>query len=93
MVVRLAFSVAINADADILLVDEVLVVGDQAFQQKCQERIQDYRRQGKTLVCVSHSAALVESLCERVIWLEHGKVVRTGSTAEVLPVYLGHSAS
>jgi ABC-type polysaccharide/polyol phosphate transport system ATPase subunit len=90
---RLAFSVAIHADADILLIDEVLVVGDQAFQAKCQEKIQDFRRQGKTLVCVSHSVPLVEALCDRAIWLEKGSVIREGPAAEVISAYLGRSAA
>jgi ABC-type polysaccharide/polyol phosphate transport system ATPase subunit len=93
MGMRLAFSVAVNADADILLIDEVLVVGDQEFQIKCQRRLQEFRRQGKTLVCVSHSAHLVQMLCDRAIWLEKGKVIQVGSTAEILPTYLGHSAA
>ena len=93
MVVRLAFAVAIHADADILLVDEVLVVGDQAFQQKCQEKIQEFRRAGKTLVCVSHSVGMVQALCDQAIWLEHGRVVKSGPVSDVLPEYLGHPAA
>jgi ABC-type polysaccharide/polyol phosphate transport system ATPase subunit len=93
MVVRLAFSVAIHSDADILLIDEVLVVGDQEFQVKCQQRIQEFRRQGKTLVCVSHSVHLVEALCDRAIWLEKGRVMQVGPAAEVIPAYLHHSAA
>jgi ABC-type polysaccharide/polyol phosphate transport system ATPase subunit len=92
MVVRLAFSVAINADADILLIDEVLVVGDQAFQVKCQERIQDFRRRGKTLVFVSHSVGLVEALCDWAVWLEKGRVMKVGAAAEVIPAYLARAA-
>jgi ABC-type polysaccharide/polyol phosphate transport system ATPase subunit len=93
MIVRLAFSVAIHADADILLVDEVLVVGDQSFQAKCQQRIQEFRRQGKTLVCVSHSVPLVQSLCHQAIWLDKGIVRMFGATDEVLPAYLASAAS
>ena len=93
MIVRLAFSVAIHADADLLLVDEVLVVGDQAFQVKCQQFLQEFRRQGKTLVCVSHSLQLVESLCDSAIWLDKGTVRMVGTTAEVIPAYLGKGES
>ena len=91
MSMRLAFSVAIHADADILLVDEVLVVGDQAFQVKCQHWLQEFRRRGKTLVCVSHSAHLVEMLCDQAIWLEKGNVVRVGTATEVISAYQRHS--
>jgi ABC-type polysaccharide/polyol phosphate transport system ATPase subunit len=87
MVLRLAFAVAIHCDPEILLIDEVLVVGDQAFQAKCMERIREFRRQGKTLLCVSHSAEMVRAFCDRGIWLEHGKVVRIGPAAEVLDAY------
>jgi ABC-type polysaccharide/polyol phosphate transport system ATPase subunit len=93
MIVRLAFAVAAHADADILLIDEVLVVGDQAFQVKCQQRIQDFRRQGKTLICVSHSVQLVEALCDQAIWLEKGSVIQAGPAGEIIPAYLGHSAA
>ncbi len=87
MKLRLAFSVAIHCDPDILLIDEVLVVGDQAFQKKCMERIHDFRRQGKTLLCVSHSVAMVRSFCDRGIWLDHGKIVMSGTAAEVQNAY------
>ena len=89
MTVRLAFAVAVHADADILLIDEVLVVGDQAFQDKCQQRIQSFRREGKTLICVSHSIALVQSLCDRAIWLDKGALRMSGTVAEVSAAYLG----
>jgi FkbM family methyltransferase len=87
MVLRLAFSVAIHCEPEILLIDEVLVVGDQAFQAKCMERIRDFRRQGKTLLCVSHSAEMVRTFCDRAIWIDHGRVVRIGPAAEVLEAY------
>ena len=87
MVVRLAFSVAIHCDPEILLVDEVLVVGDQAFQAKCTEKIVSFRRQGKTLLCVSHAAAMVLSLCDRALWLDHGELIMAGAAAEVVDAY------
>ena len=89
MVVRLAFAVAITADADILLIDEVLVVGDQAFQVKCRQKILDFRQRGKTLVCVSHAVQLVETLCDHAIWLDHGELVRSGPAREVIQAYQG----
>ena len=92
MVVRLAFAVAIHADAEILLIDEVLVVGDQEFQAKCYQKIQDFRRQGKTLVCVSHAVQLVETLCDHAVWLDKGQVVKTGAIDEVLSAYRQHSS-
>lgn len=87
MVLRLAFSVAIHCEPEILLIDEVLVVGDQAFQAKCMERIREFRSQGKTLLCVSHSAEMVRTFCDRAIWLEHGQVRQIGPAGEVLAAY------
>ena len=87
MQVRLGFSVAIHIHPDILIMDEALSVGDSAFQAKCMERIMEFKRAGKTLLFVSHSANQVEYLCDRVIWLEHGKVKMEGPTAEVLKAY------
>jgi ABC-type polysaccharide/polyol phosphate transport system ATPase subunit len=87
MKLRLAFAVAVHCDPEILLIDEVLVVGDQAFQAKCLERIKDFRRQGKTFLCVSHSPAMVQALCDTAIWLDHGKVRMAGNVGEVLDAY------
>jgi len=87
MVLRLAFAVAIHCEPEILLIDEVLVVGDQAFQAKCMEKIREFRRQGKTLLCVSHSPEMVRTFCDRAIWIDHGQVVRIGPAAEVLEAY------
>jgi lipopolysaccharide transport system ATP-binding protein len=92
MTMRLAFAVAIHVDPDILIVDEVLAVGDQAFQQKCQERIRRFKDEGKTLLFVSHSGPLVRNLCERAIWLERGRVLRDGPAADVLAAYAAASA-
>lgn len=87
MVVRLAFAVAAHVDPDILLIDEVLAVGDQAFQAKCFERIRSFKSAGKTLLFVSHAPGLVAELCERCLWLEHGHLMMDGPAAEVLAAY------
>lgn len=89
MTMRLAFAVAINRDPEILLIDEVLAVGDAAFQAKCIERIHDYRRAGKTLLFVSHTA-MVRELCDRAIWLDHGELILSGTVDDVLDAYAGH---
>jgi lipopolysaccharide transport system ATP-binding protein len=93
MVMRLAFSVAVNVDPDVLLIDEVLAVGDHAFQAKCFEKILDFRRQGKTILCVSHATGMVQRLCSRAIWLDHGDVMLDGSTTEVIDAYEGRLKS
>ena len=88
MYVRLGFSVAVHTDPEILLVDEVLAVGDQAFQRKCLERIDDLRRQGVTVLFVSHSADMVRSLCSRALWLHEGRLVADGAAEAVVRRYL-----
>jgi ABC-type polysaccharide/polyol phosphate transport system ATPase subunit len=89
MYVRLAFAIAVHADPDILIIDEVLAVGDQAFQSKCMKKILEFKQQGKTLLFVSHSTDSVQSLCERVLWLDHGELVMDGDAAEVVVAYEG----
>ena len=89
MILRLAFSVAIHMDPDILLIDEVLAVGDAAFQAKCFDRILDFRRSGKTILCVSHAAGMVQKLCTRGIWIDHGELILDGPVGEVSDVYAG----
>ncbi len=91
MAVRLAFSVAVNLNPDILILDEVLAVGDQAFQAKCSERIHQLRRSGKTLLFVSHNPAAVLALCDRALWLDHGELVMNGPIQEILSAYQGHA--
>lgn len=86
MYVRLAFAVAVNVDPDLLLVDEVLAVGDEPFQKKCMDKIADFQNDGRTIVLVSHSADQVGSLCDRVLVLDHGEVQHDGDTAEGLRV-------
>jgi ABC-type polysaccharide/polyol phosphate transport system ATPase subunit len=93
MVMRLAFSVAINIDPDILVVDEALAVGDQAFHAKCFDRMLDFRKAGKTMLVVSHSPATLRHMCDRAIWLDHGKVVGHGALDEVLEAYESRSAN
>jgi ABC-type polysaccharide/polyol phosphate transport system ATPase subunit len=87
MVMRLAFSVAITVDPDILIIDEVLGVGDMAFQTKCFERIMQFRRAGKTILCVSHSSEALKDMCTRAVWLDHGRLVDDGPLDRVLSAY------
>ena len=84
---RLAFSVAINVDADIILIDEILAVGDQHFQEKCMDKMLELKKKGKTIVFVSHSSDAVKFLCDRAIWLKDGKVEMDGKTDNVLKEY------
>jgi len=88
MMMRLAFSVAINRDPDILLIDEVLAVGDAAFQAKCIDKVHEFRNAGKTLLCVSHSNMILQ-LCDRAIWLDHGELILSGPVADVAAAYAG----
>ncbi len=87
MVMRLAFSVAVTVDPDILIIDEVLGVGDVAFQAKCFDRIMRFRHLGKTILCVSHSSSTIKDICTRAIWLDHGRVVDSGPIGSVLEAY------
>jgi ABC-type polysaccharide/polyol phosphate transport system ATPase subunit len=89
MVLRLAFSVAINIDPDVLLIDEVLAVGDAAFQAKCFDRVLEIRRKGKTILCVSHAPAMVSKLADRALWLDHGELLLDGSLEDVTAAYDG----
>lgn len=88
MVMRLAFSVAINRDPEILLIDEVLAVGDAAFQAKCIDKIHEFREAGKTLLCVSHTP-MIGKLCDRAIWLDHGELILSGAVTDVMEAYAG----
>lgn len=88
MQMRLGFAIATNVDPDILLIDEVLAVGDEAFQRKCLKRIADFKRRGKTILFVSHDLDAVRKLCDRAIWLEAGQVQAKGLTREVVDRYL-----
>ncbi len=88
MIVRLGFSVAVEADPDILLIDEVLSVGDAAFQKKSGQRIREFKEVGKTIVVVSHDMNLIRNFCRRVIHLEDGKIVNRGPTEKVIDDYI-----
>ncbi|HEX8599811.1 MAG TPA: ABC transporter ATP-binding protein [Chloroflexia bacterium] len=90
MVMRLGFAVAINVDPDILLTDEVLAVGDEAFQRKCLDYISMLRRRGVTIVFVSHALDAVRSLCSRAIWLDHGRMIADGPAGSVVDRYLAY---
>lgn len=90
MYVRLGFSIAINVQPDILLIDEILAVGDEEFQQKCRDKFAELQQGGSTIIIVSHSMDLVKELCERAAWLEHGSLRRTGTADEVIGAYLNH---
>ncbi|MDZ4243182.1 MAG: ABC transporter ATP-binding protein, partial [Candidatus Omnitrophota bacterium] len=84
---RLGFSVAAHMEPDILLVDEVLSVGDIAFQAKCAQKIRELLKSGATIVLVSHQLGMIQSLCDRVILLQNGAVVRDGAVGDVIPLY------
>lgn len=89
MYLRLAFSVAVHTDPEVFLIDEILAVGDEPFQRKCIEKIQQLARDGKTLVVVSHDLDLVSRICERGILLEHGNVVFDGSIDSAVALLRG----
>ena len=88
MYMRLAFSVAINVDADILLIDEILSVGDEHFQNKCFNKMQELKNSGKTMVFVTHSMQSVKRLCDRAVWLCEGKIKMDGKTDDVVDAYV-----
>ncbi|CAA9240106.1 MAG: Teichoic acid export ATP-binding protein TagH [uncultured Acidimicrobiales bacterium] len=88
MYVRLGFSVAINVDPDVLLVDEVLAVGDEAFQRKCNEKFADLKAAGKTIVLVSHNLSAVHNLCDRAAWLEHGVLKMIAPARQIVDEYM-----
>lgn len=87
MQARLGFAVATAVDPDILIVDEILGVGDEAFQKKCEERISDYRKHGTTIFLVSHNLEVIKRMCQEVTWLDHGKVVQTGDPKFVVSLF------
>jgi ABC-2 type transport system ATP-binding protein len=88
MYVRLGFAVAINVNPDILVVDEVLAVGDAEFQEKCRLKFIDLKAQGKTVILVSHSMAQVADMCDHVAWLSHGSLRDLGEAAPVIDAYM-----
>jgi ABC-type polysaccharide/polyol phosphate transport system ATPase subunit len=93
MYMRLGFAVAINVDPDVLLVDEVLAVGDEAFTHKCLEKFAELRRRGKTIVLVTHTLDLVTRLCDEAVWLDRGKVREQGDPKRIVDSYLTHVAA
>ena len=88
MYMRLAFSIAINVDADILLIDEILSVGDEHFQTKCYNKMKELKKEGKTMVFVTHSLGSARELCDRAVWLNKGVIQMDGKTDEVIDEYL-----
>ena len=91
MAVRLGFAIAINVDPDILIIDEVLAVGDASFQQKCYQKIESFRRDGKTILFVSHGLSDVTTLCSQVLWMEKGRAKAIGRSIDLVSDYLGAS--
>ena len=92
MYMRLGFAVAIHVDPDVLLIDEVLAVGDEAFTRKCLDKIGEFRRRGKTIVLVSHSLGLVEKMCDDVLWVRRGRKADQGDPKRVVDAYLTYVA-
>ena len=88
MFMRLAFAVAINVNADILLIDEILSVGDEHFQNKCIEKMLELKKEGKTMVFVTHSMESVRKLCTRAVWLYNGKIQMDGQALDVIEKYM-----
>jgi ABC-type polysaccharide/polyol phosphate transport system ATPase subunit len=87
MYMRLAFSVAVNVDPDILIIDEALAVGDGHFQKKCIDKIREFQAEGKTILFCSHALYYVSSICRRTLWLDHGSVMRYGPSLDVVHDY------
>ncbi|MEO5842315.1 MAG: ABC transporter ATP-binding protein, partial [Acidimicrobiales bacterium] len=89
MYIRLGFSVAINVDPEILLIDEILTVGDESFQRKCTEKFDDLKDSGKTIVLVSHAMGAMKDLCDELALLDHGRLVSIGKPDDVIDTYMG----
>jgi ABC-type polysaccharide/polyol phosphate transport system ATPase subunit len=92
MYMRLGFAIAVTVDPDILLIDEVLAVGDESFQHKCVSKIQEFKGRGKTIVLVTHDLGSVERLCDEAVWLEGGRLMARGGPREIIDRYLGQVA-
>src|SRR5262249_47297037 len=88
MYMRLGFAVAIHVNPDVLLVDEVLAVGDEGFTHKCLDKFGEFRRRGKTILLVTHSLPLVERFCDEAIWLDGGRAMTHGDPKRVVDAYL-----
>ena len=91
MVVRLGFAIAANVEPEILLIDEVLAVGDAAFQQRCYEKIEQFRHDGRTIVLVSHGLTQVEQICDHAAWIDKGNLKQLGTSLEVVRAYSGET--
>jgi len=92
MYMRLGFAVAIHVDPDVLLIDEVLAVGDEAFTRKCLDKIAEFRRRGRTILFVTHTLGLVEKMCDEALWLRHGRTTGRGDPKRVIDSYLTYVA-
>lgn len=92
MYMRLAFSIAATVDPDILLIDEILAVGDASFQRKCQNKLNTFKADGKTIVLVTHDLSALERYCDRVLWMDHGQMKAYGDVQSVMQMYLEHVA-
>lgn len=92
MVSRLGFSIATEVDPDILIIDEVLAVGDERFKKKCNERMESFKQRGTTILFVSHAMSEVKKLCNRAICLDHGQIIFEGISAEVVDFYIKKSS-
>ena len=90
---RLGFAVAINVEADVFLIDEILAVGDERFQRKCLERIRDMQRRQRTIVLVSHNVATIEEFCSRAILLHEGRIIADGEPGRSIDEYRKLQAS
>ncbi len=94
MYIRLAFAVAINVDPRLLIIDEILAVGDVSFQQRCLEKFVDFRNEGRTIILVTHAMNTVKDMCDRAIWLTHGNITGEGDPTDLVDAYtdsmLGH---
>jgi len=93
MLMRLGFSIAVNVNPEILLIDEVLAVGDEAFAHKCLDKMLDFKRRKKTIVLVTHALSMVETFCDRALWLKNGRIQKIGDPKEVTDAYLMDVAS
>ena len=88
---RLGFSVATDVKPDILIIDEVLSVGDESFQRKSASRMQEFRDQGATLILVSHNLSTIQEMCHRAAWLDHGRVMEIGEPEKIIQIYRDHT--
>ena len=87
MYARLGFSVATAHQPEVLILDEILSVGDESFQEKCHARMREFRQNGATILMVSHGLAIIETMCDRAAWVDHGKLKKVGNPSEVIAAY------